>query len=133
MVSISSIRQVPIAEQLTPFEVTIASTDGAQTNLAISPAIGGSSRLLIHAIYATVGAATAVNVACRVGFGAATLPAAALAGVAGILLSHTNISPGSGLYGIPGMGAAGEELRITCGAPTSGNLVITYLYEIVAA
>ena len=131
MVSISSIRQVPIAEQLTPFEVTVAAADGAQTDLAISPAISASQRLLVHAIYVTAGNSTSVNVAVRVGFAEATLAARSLSGVAGILVSHTNIAPGSGLYGIPGMGALGEELRLTCTVPTGGNLTITYLYELI--
>lgn len=131
MVSITSERQVPLAENVTPNEVTVTASDGAQTDLAISPAISGTQRLLVHAIYASVGNATSVNVPVRVGFAESALPARSLAGTAGILISHTDVSPGLGLYGIPGLGAPGAELRLTCGETTGGNLSIVYLYEII--
>jgi len=116
---------------LTPFEVTVLSADGAKTNLAISPAIATNRRLAVVDLYVTASAANTVSPAVRIGFGAATLPAAALAGVAGIIGSHPGLTAGSGFYGIPGIGEPGEELRLTCGAPTTGALVINYLYAIV--
>ena len=115
-------------------EVLIAAADGAQTNLDISPrAIAAGERLVIHQIQAAIDNDISANVAVRIGFAAATLPAAALAGAEGIILSHPDFAPGSGMPGLFGIGAAGEELRLTCDAPTAGNLVINYRYEIVPA
>jgi|SRR6188474_417106 len=115
-------------------EVLVAAADGAQTNLDIGPrAITSKERLVIHQIQAALDNDSTANVAVRIGFAAATLTAAALAGVEGIVLNHPDLAPGSGMPGLFGVGAADEELRLTCDAPTSGNLVIHYRYEIVPA
>lgn len=115
-------------------EVLVAAADGAQTNLDIGPrAITAAERLVIHQIQAAVDNDTSVNVAVRIGFAAATLTTAALTGVEGIVLNHPDLAPGSGMPGLFGIGAAGEELRLTCDAPTSGNLTVNYRYEIVPA
>lgn len=115
-------------------EITVAAADGAQTNLDISPAaISSKQRLLVHEIQASSDKDGSANAAVRVGFGASALPAAALAGAAGIVLSHADLAPGEFIHGYAGMGAAGEKLLLSCDAPTGGNLVILYRYEIVPA
>lgn len=114
-------------------EILVAAGDGAQANLAISPAVATSQRLIVHEIYCTTDGDNSVSVLVRVGFAAATLPAAALAGADGIILSHVDLAAGSGMHGFPGIGAAGEELRLTCDAPTGGNLTVSFLYELVTA
>ena len=129
MIPIRSLHQAPIAEQLVPFEVHFTS---AQTDQAISPTIAATERLLVHGLYVSVGKDVTVNVALRIGFAAATLTAVSGSGVAGILATHSALEPGAVFYGLPGLGAAGQELRFTCGAPTTGAIRVNYLYEILA-
>ena len=84
----------------------------------------------------TVDETNSTNVTCRIGFGAAVVPAAALAGANGILFeslgmdAKTIIGVGDG-SGILGVGADGEDLRFTCEDPADGNLSITVSYYTV--
>jgi hypothetical protein len=112
------------------FHITAAKTDAD-----LLGAVAGTDKVVVTKLLVTVSKATTVNVGVRIGFAAATLPAAADAGTGavGIVGSHAAIEPGFGFTtgdgSAPiGIGAAGEELRITSDAPTTGALrvVVTY-------
>ena len=109
----------------------VAAADGAQTDAALLTVAGGA-KIVVTALSITMAAANTVNVAFRIGFGAATIPASALAGTAAILMEG-QFGPGGGQSkgngsGILGVGADGEDLRLTCGAATGGNVYVTYSY-----
>ena len=72
--------------------------------------------------------ANTVNVSVVVGFGAANTPT-----TTGVVLAHPNVAAGSGVVegsgsGILGVGTDGQDLRITCSAPTTGSadLLVSY-------
>lgn len=97
--------------------------------------VGAGTKIVVTSLLLTVDEATTVGVKARVGFGAASVPAepADQATVAGILLSHGGVVPGGGISrgdgsGILGVGADGEDLRITATAPTTGeaHLIVSY-------
>ena len=107
-----------------------ANYTAAQTNTAIAST---SEKIVVTRCSVTLDNATTVDVQCRIGFGTATTPT-----TTGVILSHPGIAAGSGVVegsgaGILGVGAAGEDVRITCEVPTTGSLdvVLTY-YEISA-
>lgn len=120
--------------------VYISAATGAQTNTDIIGAIGTSTRVVVTAIAVTVDSATTASggVAVKLGFGASSIPADNATGVAGVLLDHKGIAAGSGIVvgnggGILGIGAAGEELRLTCESPTSGGISVTFTYYTISA
>jgi len=120
--------------------VYIADATGAQTDADIIGAIGTSTRVVVTAIAVTVDSATTATggVAVKLGFGASSIPADASGGAAGVLLDHKGIAAGSGIVignggGILGIGAAGEELRLTCEDPTGGGLSVTFTYYTITA
>lgn len=94
----------------------------AQTDIALATVAGGL-KIVVTSIAVTIDEATTVGVQVRVGFGATTTPATSA--TSGIVLNHAGLIPGGGLVrgdgsGILGIGADGEDLRITAEAPTSG-------------
>ncbi len=99
-------------------------------------AISAGTKYVITRVTITLDEATTVGTGVRLGFGASTVPALGASGadgVAGILVYHPGLVPGSGMQlgdgsGILGVGGDGEELRITCDAPTSGTLVVSVSY-----
>lgn len=114
-------------------EVLIAAADGAQTDLSIAGAIAGGTKVVVTKCSSMASAANTVNTAVRVGFGAANLVAASTTGANGVVLSHKALAPGSGVVegngsGIIGIGADGEEVRLTCGAPTGGHITVLLTY-----
>jgi hypothetical protein len=110
---------------------TIDDADGAQTDASLLTVSAGT-KIVVTAISAIASASNSGSVAVRIGFGAATLPAASEAGAAGILLEG-KYSAGNGNQkgngaGILGIGADGEDLRITCDDPAGGSLFVTFSY-----
>ena len=109
---------------------------GAFTDDPILGTIASGVKVVVTRLSVMCSNANTVNTAVRIGFGTSTLPATGGTGVdatAGILLSHPGIAPGSGIEcgagaGILGIGADGAELRITNGAPTSGELRVVVSY-----
>lgn len=105
-----------------PNVVTIeAAYTAAQTDTAIVTVSGGL-KIVVTQIQLTCDSANTVNVSARVGFGAATTPT-----TTGVVATHPGISAGSGISrgsgaGIIGVGADGEDLRITSSVPTTGSL-----------
>ncbi len=109
----------------------IAAADGALTDAALLT-ISTGSKIVITQLSVKMDAANSVNVAVKIGFGTATIPAASLAGTAGILLEGSFAASGGQQVGngagIIGVGADNEDLRITSATPTSGNIRVTYSY-----
>jgi hypothetical protein len=114
---------------------TVADSDDAETDVAITGAIGAGTKVIVTYIKAKTSPANSGNTTLRVGFGTANTPAAALAGTTGLLLDATygafqgeTVGTGSGIVGI---GADGEELRFTCSDPAGGHLYLTVCYYTV--
>lgn len=104
-----------------------AAYTAAQTDAAIVT-IGAGLKIVVTEIEALCDNANTVNVACRVGFGTANTPT-----TTGVVLTHPGIAPGTGVVrgngsGILGVGADNEDLRITCGVPTTGSIRILVSY-----
>jgi hypothetical protein len=112
-------------------EFTVTDADGPQNNLALVT-IGAGNKIVVTQAQMSMNGANSVNVGARLGLAAATLPAAALAGAAGIILSgkfgaNGGISRGVG-GGIIAIGADGEDLRLTCDDPVGGDIRIAVSY-----
>jgi hypothetical protein len=110
---------------------TIDDADGAQTDASLLTVAGGS-KIVITSISATCSSSNSGSVAVRIGFGAASVPAASEAGTAAVLLEG-KFAAGGGHQrgngsGILGVGADGEDLRITCDDPAGGSLFVTFSY-----
>lgn len=93
----------------------------AQTDVALVT-VGAGAKIVVTAIAALVANSTTVDTSVRIGFGAATTPT-----TTGVVLTHPGIAPGSGYNrgdgsGILGVGADGEDLRITNSVPTTGSI-----------
>jgi hypothetical protein len=113
-----------------PWSAKVLAADGAQANLIISPgAIPTGFVLEVVDLLVCAAAANAGATEVKVGFGATTLPASALAGAGKILLEQ-DVAPEAEIVGTMGQGAPGDELLLTCEAPTGGYITVTYLYRI---
>jgi hypothetical protein len=118
-------------------EWTFADADGAQTDAALVTVSAGT-KIAVTNIAAICDNANTGDVAVRVGFAAASLSAAATSGIAGIVMSHPGIASGSGYNrgdgsGVLGVGADGEDLRITCEDPAGGSIRIIASYFEIAS
>ena len=103
--------------------------DGAQTDAAIITA-GANVAIVVTKVSVMADNANTVDVSVRIGFGTANTPAA---DAAQVLLFHPGIAAGSGVVegsgsGILGIGASGEDVRVTCEDPVTGsiNIIVTY-------
>jgi len=98
----------------------------AQTDVAIVTVSTGL-KIVVTAIDVMADHANAADAQVRIGFAATTTPT-----TTGVILSHAGIAPGSGISkgnggGILGVGADGEDLRVTGEAASSGmDIVVTY-------
>ena len=114
--------------------VRIADATGAQTDAAvIAGTIATGTKVAVTAITVTCSKANTVNVAVKIGFGTANVPADSTTGASGVLLDHDGIAPGSGVSvgngaGILGVGGDGEEVRLTCDDPVGGSVIVTMSY-----
>lgn len=113
--------------------VRIADADGAQTDASIAGTINAGTKVVVTALTVTCDAGNTGPVACKIGFGASTIPADSTSGANGVLLDHEGIAAGSGVVignggGILGVGADGEELRLTCEDPAGGFICVTFSY-----
>ena len=120
-----------------PNVITAAyNTTGAQTDDPVVAVVGSGAKIVVTRLSIALDEAATVGVAVRIGFGAANVPALGASGAdgtAGILFSHPGVIAGGGFQigdgsGMLGVGADGEDLRITCEAPTSGRLDVTVSY-----
>lgn len=113
--------------------VRIADANNAQTDLSIAGTISAGTKVAITAFTVTCSAANTVNVAVKLGFGTANIPADSTTGASGILFDHEGIAPGSGVSvgngsGILGIGADDEEFRLTCDDPVGGFVIVSFTY-----
>ena len=102
----------------------------AQTDTALVT-IGTGNKIVVTRCSVTADNANSVGVAARVGFGSANTPTGA-----GVVLSHPGIAAGSGIVegngsGMLGVGADGEDLRLTSEVPTGGSIAVVTSYYIV--
>jgi hypothetical protein len=100
---------------------------GANTDAAIVTVAGGL-KIVVTSLMVTASNANTVNVSVVIGFATATTPT-----TTAVVGAHPNIAPGSGFgrgggSGIIGVGADGEDLRITSSVPTGGSIdtVVSY-------
>lgn len=107
----------------------VTDADGAQTDAAIITA-GANVAVVLTKISVMADNANTGDVSVRIGFGTANTPAA---DAAQVVLFHPGLAPGTGVVegtgsGIIGIGASGEDLRITCEDPAGGsiNVIATY-------
>jgi len=102
----------------------------AQTNTALVTISAGTKIVVTH-IMITADNANSVDVQTRVGFGATTTPTAV-----GVVGSHPGIPKGGGFTmgnggGILGIGADGEDLRLTSEVPTGGSIDVVVTYYLI--
>ena len=111
-----------------PNVVTLeAAYTAAQTDTAIVTVAPGLKIIVTRCDFVADNANT-VDVGFRIGFGAATTPT-----TTGVVSSHPGVAAGSGVLagnggGILGVGADGEDLRITCEVPTTGSVRVIVSY-----
>lgn len=111
-----------------PNIVTIeAAYTAAQTDTSIVSVAGGL-KIVVTQLQFTADNANTVDVGFRVGFGAANTPT-----TTGVVLTHPGVAAGSGVSrgdgsGILGVGADGEDLRITSEVPTTGSVRVLVSY-----
>jgi len=119
-----------------PNSITISAqiqdVDGALTDQALVSVAGGS-KIAVTRLTASCDGSTTAPTNIKVGFGAATLPASAHTGVAGILHEFDGVPAGGGFTigdgsGLLGIGADGEDLRYTIEDPAGGNCSISVSY-----
>jgi hypothetical protein len=109
-------------------------TTASTTDIALSPGtVASGLKVVITRLTVNISNACTVNVGVKIGFGATTLPADNTTGVAGVLVDNDGFPPGGGVNvgdgsGIIGVGADGEELRITSDTPTGGSIHVSYSY-----
>jgi len=111
----------------------VTDADGAQTDTAIVSVSAGTA-IIVTKVSVMADNANRSDVSVRIGFGTTNTPAA---DGAGVILFHPGIAPGSGLVegtgaGIIGIGASGEDVRVTCSDPVGGSLSIIVTYHTVA-
>ena len=104
-----------------------AAYTGAQTDAAVVT-VGSGTKIVVTQVAILADNANTVDVGFRVGFAAATTPT-----TTGVVLTHPGLAPGSGFSrggggGILGIGADGEDLRITSEVPTGGSIRILVSY-----
>lgn len=102
-----------------------ANYTSAQTDTAI---VSTTEKIVVTRITVTASNANTVDTDVLIGFGATNTPT-----TTGVLAAHPDVPAGGGFTigdgsGILGVGGAGEDLRITSGAPTTGSIdvVVTY-------
>jgi hypothetical protein len=105
----------------------VLSSAAAQTDAALITVSAGT-KIVLTSIEVSLDEATTVGVGFRIGFAAATTPT-----TTGVVLSHAGMVPGGWLVrgdgsGILGIGADGEDLRITSDAATNGALRVVVSY-----
>ena len=113
----------------------ITDANGAQSDAALSATIAAGQRIALTRLTVSLDAGTTGNLAVTIGFGASAVPSPSLAGAAGVVFHaamaaghHHTIGDGSAVIAV---GGDGEELRITCADPASGNWRISYSYYLV--
>lgn len=105
----------------------------SQTDATLVGTINAGTKVVVTQINVMCSGANSVDTNVKIGFGATTIPADSTTGANGVLFDHEGIKAGSGVVigsgaGILGIGADGEELRLTSSEPTSGALTVSFSY-----
>lgn len=113
-------------------EAQVEDGDGAQTNAALVTVSGGT-KVVVTRVTAKCDGSTTGPTNVVVGFGASTLPARAHTGTAGILAAFDGVPAGGGMVegtgaGILGIGADGEDVRLTMEDPVGGSCSVGLSY-----
>jgi hypothetical protein len=113
----------------------IEDADGAQTNASISGAVASGEKLVITRLSVFADASNSGDVYCKIGFGAATIPASTEAGANSILFEG-QLPAGGGITmgdgsGVLAVGADDEELRLTCDDPAAGALNVSFARYVI--
>jgi len=120
--------KVDVVGTTIPAVVTLeAAYTTAQTDTAIVSATA-PDKVVVTSILVVVDNANTVDVGYRIGFGATATPT-----TTGVVSSHPGLAAGTGVQrgdgsGVLGVGAAGEDLRITSEVPTGGSLRVVVSY-----
>ena len=120
--------KVDVVGTTLPAVVTIeAAYTAAQTDTAIV-AVTGANRIVVTSILVVCDNANTVDVGYRVGLGAVNTPT-----TTGVVSSHPGVPAGGGVQrgdgsGVLGIGAADDDLRITCEVPTGGSIRVVASY-----
>lgn len=104
---------------------------GAQTDTALV-SVNSGTKIVVTGIQVTVSNATLASPSVKIGFGTANVPSSG----AGIVFWHPGIPAGGGAGrqgGILAIGADGEDIRLTCDAPTSGSISVVVTYYTIPA
>jgi hypothetical protein len=101
-----------------------------QTDVAIVSVAGGN-KIAVSQIQVLADSANTVFPQVRIGFGATTTPT-----TTGVVLTHPGLPAGGGVSrgdgsGVLGVGADGEDLRITLAVPTGGSVRVLVTYYVV--
>lgn len=102
----------------------------AKTNQVLV-SVGSGFKVVVTRCSVLVDNGCSVDVGARVGFGASSTPSGT-----GVVLSHPGIAAGSGVVegngsGMLGVGADGEDVRITSEVPTGGSIDVMLSYYAV--
>jgi hypothetical protein len=110
----------------------------AKTNFLMED-VDATHAMVVYFVIATCAKSNTGNVAADIGLATATLPTIVndnATGGLGIAFTHGGIASGGGavanLGGAPlVIGAAGEDLRVTCSAATGGDVRFTVGYQML--
>lgn len=128
-VDVASRAGIPFVHGPHPNVLTLeAAYTSAQTDTALVGSISAGTAVVVTQVQAVCDEANTVGVGIRVGFGATNTPT-----TTGVLLTHPGMVPGSGIsrgdgMGILGIGASGDEVRVTCEVPTGGSIRVLISY-----
>jgi hypothetical protein len=123
--------QVVLGGSVDVVTIEAAYAASAQTDTALVTVSAGTA-IVVTQIQALCDEANTVGVGFRVGFAAANTPT-----TTGVVLTHPGVVPGSGVSrgdgaGILGIGASGEDLRVTAEAATGGSIRFLVTYFTIA-
>lgn len=107
-----------------------AAYTAAQTDTALVT-ISAGQKIVVTQVMAVTDNANTAFPQIRLGFGAANTPT-----TTGVVFTHPGLPAGGGASrgsgaGILGVGGDGEDLRVTCGAPTGGSLRVLVSYYLI--
>lgn len=116
-------------------EAQVEDADGPQTNAALVT-VNAGTKIVVTRAAMKCDAANSGAINGLLGFGAASIPARAHTGVAGIVAAFDGIPAGGGSVegggsGILGVGADGEDLRLTMEDPAGGACSVAVSYYTV--
>lgn len=125
------------ATAVTPTGYTTVVAWGSSVNLAVTNSalvtVGAGLRIVLYRANLTCASTVSVAVTVSLGFGASTLPASGAgliwAGMVTAASQFQGLQDGSGWPNVLGLGADGEDLRLTITVPTGGSCQVSLTYS----